>query len=260
VWALRWGGRFWRTPNGPLFRIDPLTNRVAARIELPPEMVAFGVLASAKGAWVWGPSRVLRFDRAGRVLQEFGTDDRHGELTGAVLHAGGLLAATADGALLRFSDGGRTQVSAPDPALAAKELLTVAGNRVLATAGGTLLAADARTGRPLWRRQLGFRVSSALDTGGLVLAQGAALRDPGDRVWALDAATGRVLASATVPGFGTTSMTIAGGSLWIASSAGEVIVLPGFLTRLSLARAAGRLRTADGQPASTAARGDAGSS
>jgi hypothetical protein len=35
--------------------------------------------------------------------------------------------------------------------------------------------------------------------------------DPGDRVWALDPATGRTLATTTVPSFGTTSMTTSGG-------------------------------------------------
>ena len=66
---------------------------------------------------------------------------------------------------------------------------------------------------------------------------GAAFRDPGDRVWAVDPTTGRVLASTTVPSFGTTSITTAEGSLWFATGAGEVIVVPRLLTRLFLARA-----------------------
>ena len=76
-----------------------------------------------------------------------------------------------------------------------------------------------------------------LHTGEVLLVQGAAFRDPGDRVWALDPRTGRVLASATLPSFGTTSMTAAAGSLWVATGAGEVIVVPPLLTRLFLDRA-----------------------
>jgi len=94
---------------------------------------------------------------------------------------------------------------------------------------------DAATGRLLWRRALGFRVSTVLESEGALLAQGAAFRDPGDRVWAFDPATGRTLASTIVPSFGTTSMTTAHGALWIATGAGEVIVVPPLLRHLLLA-------------------------
>jgi hypothetical protein len=75
---------------------------------------------------------------------------------------------------------------------------------------------------------------------GILLAHGAAFRDAGDRVWAVDAATGRVLAGAVVPSFGTTSMSAAGGRLWFATSAGELIAVPPLVVRLFLARARGR--------------------
>ena len=247
LWALRWGGRFWRRPNGPLFRIDPSTNRIAARIPLRTSsgrpMVAFGVLACDRSVWIWGPSRVLRLEpSSGRVLQEFGVGERHGELTGAVVHRGGLLAATADGHLVRFDPRRGIRHGRREQALAAAELLAVAGERVLAAAAGTLVAVDARTGRLLWRRPLGFRISTVLDHGDVVLAHGAAFRDPGDRVWALEPATGRVLASATVPSFGTTSMTTAEGSLWFGTGAGEIVVVPRLLTRMFLARARSAVR------------------
>ena len=237
MWALRWGGRFWRRPNGPLYRIDPATNRVAARIPLP--MVAFGLEACDSGLWVWGPSRVLRLDPgSGRVLEEFAVPERYGEVTGAVRARGGLLATTADGHLVSFAPGRGRSVQPREAALAGTELIAAADGRAFAAAsGGGLVAVDARSGRVLWRRSLGFRTSTLLDSGGVLLAQGAAFRDPGDRVWALDPATGRVLASATLPSFGTTSMTAAGGALWIGTGAGEVIVVPPLLTRLFLERA-----------------------
>jgi outer membrane protein assembly factor BamB len=237
MWALRWGGRFFRTPNGPLYRIDPATNRVVARI--PLRSPAFGVLHGGDALWVWGPDRVLRLDPAsGRVIRTLDVDRRYGELSGAVIHAGGLLALRADGRLLRFdAAGARTTTRAP--ALAGAELLALAGSRAIAAHGGALLAADTRTGRLLWRQPLGFRVSTVLESGGVLLTQGAAFRDPGDRVWALDPATGRMLASTIVPSFGTTSMVTAAGALWLSTGAGEVIVVPPLLSRLFRAARAG---------------------
>ena len=208
-------------------------------------MVPFGLVACGSGLWLWGPSRVLRLDpRSGRVLDEFAGDPRFGELTGAVLVAGRLLAATADGHLVRFAPGGRkgrwlrTRGGLP---LVAAELHTAADGRAIASARGSVVAVDEATGRVLWRRLLGFRIGTVLDAGGVLLVQGAAFRDPGDRIWALDPATGRILATTTLPAFSTTSMTIAGGSLWVATGAGEVIVVPPLVTRMFLQRArAGR--------------------
>src|SRR5215210_6264002 len=147
VWALRWGGRFWRRPNGPLLRIDPATNRIAARIPLRAPsgepMVAFGVLAGESGVWVWGPSRVLRLDRrTAGFVQDFEVGDRHGALTGAILTEGGLLAVTVDGHLLRVDARIGVRTAGRQPALTAVELLELTGRRLVATAGGMLFAVD----------------------------------------------------------------------------------------------------------------------
>ena len=239
LWALRWGGRFWRQPNGPLYRIDPRTNRVAARIPLRPPsgepMAAFGVLAGGGDVWVWGAEGVLRLDADTRtVREELRVDRRDGELSGAILDGDGLLAVTSGGRLVRFCDRGR-RPGPRLPELAAADLLATDGERVYAAAAGALTAVDAREGTLAWRRPLGFRVSTLLRTRGVLLAQGAAFGDPGDRLWALDPRTGELLASTTLPSFGTTSAALSGGSLWIATGAGEVIVVPRLLTRLFLA-------------------------
>jgi outer membrane protein assembly factor BamB len=236
VWALRWGGRFFRTPSGPLYRIDPSTGRVERRIPLGDD-VAFGVLAGESYLWVWGPRQVVMFERySGTFVGGFHTDDDAGELTGAVVDDDGLLATTADGDLLHLGSDGK-RVVRRSPALVRAELLAVDRGIALAAAVGALVAVDVRTGRLRWRRPLGFRISTLLRREGILLVQGAAFRDAGDRLWAIDTATGRVLASATVPSFGTTSMVHAGGGLWFATSAGEMIVMPPLITRLFLARA-----------------------
>ena len=236
VWALRWGGRFVRTPSGPLYRIDPATGRVRQRIPLGDD-VAFGVLASADDVWVWGPRRVVRLDPySGAITTDFRVGDATGELTGAAVDAAGLLATTADGRLLHLGEEG-VLPGRRSPALVRAELLAVDRGVALAAAVGALVAVDVRTGRLRWRRPLGFRISTLLRREGILLAHGAAFRDAGDRLWAIDTATGRVLAGATIPSFGTTSMVPAGGGLWFATAAGEVIVVPPLMVRLFLARA-----------------------
>jgi outer membrane protein assembly factor BamB len=236
VWALRWGGRFFRTPSGPLYRIDTATNRVTRRIPLGDD-VAFGVLTGEGDVWVWGPRRVVRLDPySGAITTAYDVGDATGELTGAVVDGDGLLATTADGHLVHLGEEGALP-GRRSPALVRAELLAVDGGLALAAAVGELVAVDARTGRLRWRRPLGFRISTLLRRQGILLAHGAAFRDAGDRLWAIDTATGRVLASTTIPSFGTTSMIHAGGGLWFATSAGEMIVVPPLSTRLFLARA-----------------------
>ena len=236
VWALRWGGRFFRTPRGPLYRIDPATNRVAQRIPLG-EDVAFGVLAAPGDVWVWGPRRVIRLEPgSGAITTAYDVDVAAGELTGAVVDGDGLLATTLDGHLVHLGEQGA--LPGPRNALLERaELLAVDRGVALAAAVGELVAVDVHSGRLRWRRPLGFRISTLLRREGILLAHGAAFRDAGDRLWAIDTATGRVLASATIPSFGTTSMVPSGGSLWFATSAGEAIVVPPLMVRLLLARA-----------------------
>ena len=152
LWALRWGGRFVPLAERSLFRIDPSTNRVAARIPLRAPsgepMIGFGVLVGEGGVWVGGPSRVIRLDpSSGRVLRELSAGADRPELTSAVLHAGGLLAVSAGGQLVRFDLRRRVRRGAPEPALETAELLAAVGDRGLGAVDGTLIAADAWTGR-----------------------------------------------------------------------------------------------------------------
>jgi hypothetical protein len=245
VWALVWGGRFFRTPNGPLYRIDAATGRVTRRIPLNPDHIYFGVLASDDDVWIWGPRDLVRIDPfSGFITSEYSVEDDTGELTGAVLRPDGLLASTAGGRLMHIGPDGAFPGPVV-PELAHAELLAVDRGNALASAAGALVAVDARTGRPRWRRPLGFRISTLFPREGILLTHGAAFRDAGDRLWAVDTATGRLLASALVPSFGTTSMITAGGGLWFATSAGEVIVAPPLMVRTFLARAReARLATA----------------
>lgn len=245
VWALRWGGRFFRVPNGPLVRIDArtgrITQRLSVRVPSGETMIAFGVVASGNSLWVWGPDRVLELGASsGLVVRYMGVDQRYGELTGVAPDGGGgLLATTGDGHLSRTAPAG-VLPGRQLPALSGSELQAASGGRAFASRGGGIVAVSADGARTLWRRQLGFRISTILPHEGVLLAQGAAFRDDGDRLWALDPATGRVLASARIPSFGTTAMAFAGGALWVTTAAGEVIVFPALTMRLFIARARSR--------------------
>jgi outer membrane protein assembly factor BamB len=245
VWALRWGGRFFRVPNGPLVRIDSRTGRMIQRlgVRVPSgeAMIGFGVLASGSSLWVWGPDRVLQLEASsGRALRDLPVDQRYGELTGAAPDgSGGLLATTGDGHLSRTAPAG-VLPGRQLPALSGSELQAVSGGRAFASRGGGVVAVSTDGARTLWRSQLGFRVSTILPHDGVLLAQGAAFRDDGDRLWALDPATGRVLASTRIPSFGSTAMALAGESLWVTTAAGEVIVFPALTVRLFVARARSR--------------------
>jgi len=83
-----------------------------------------------------------------------------------------------------------------------------------------------------WRRRLGFRAGAVVRSGGLLWAVSAAREDPGDRLSALDPATGELRATAVLPAFGTTAMVRQGGRLWLATAGGRAVaVRPAALTR-----------------------------
>jgi hypothetical protein len=213
--------------------------RVSLRDPGGEAMIAFGVLASGRSLWVWGPQQVLEVHATlGRALRWFRVDPGLGDLTGAAPDGtGGLLATTGDGHLARIDRTG-IRPGRREPALSGSELQAIADRRAFASRGGGVLAVSTGGGaRVLWRRPLGFRVSTDLPHDGVLLVHGAAFRDDGDRLWALDPATGRVLASTTIPSFGTIGMALAGDALWFTTAAGEAIVVPGLVADLFVARA-----------------------
>jgi outer membrane protein assembly factor BamB len=236
VWALQSGGGYGRELRGPLLRIDPVANRVAARIPLRTPagepVVGFGVLADDADVWVWGPLAVLRIDpRANRVVQAFAVAPSGRELTGAALAGRHVLASTTDGRVMRF-DGPTGGTVAPAPVLdTGAQLEAATERRLILTGHGSVLAMDSGTGKVVWRQRLGFRIGEVLAHGRVLLMHGGALGDAGDRLWAIDAARGRVVRSLVLPAFGTRDMAMVEGALWIACAGGTVVVIPPWLLR-----------------------------
>jgi outer membrane protein assembly factor BamB len=225
VWALQSGGGYGRALQGPLLRIDAETNRVRARIPLPA--LGFGVVLAGESVWVWGPDRLMRVDtRLERVAKVIAVPDEYGETTGFALLGPEPVISTADGHLVRFDPLTGSELAVVPLHLSAPVLQQVSADRALLSVGGRVVAVDAPTGRVLWTRRLGYRIGTVLDTGGALWAQGAYIRDPGDRVWKLDPRTGSVLGSALLPAFGTMAMAAVDGTLWITTGSGRVVVLP----------------------------------
>jgi hypothetical protein len=225
VWALQAGGEYGIGLRGPLLRVDPRTSRVRARVTLGG-VLGFGVLARGRSVWIWGPRDVLRVDaRTDRVSQRIRVGDKHGELRGLAVRGGELIAVAADGQLMRFDarTGRRTgSVSVPLPAPAVRATL---GRRLVLASHGTVAAVNPRTGGMAWRRRLGFRAGAAIRAHGLLWVHSAAREDPGDRVTALEPATGEVRATTLLPVFGTTGMVRQGGRIWLATAGGRVLAV-----------------------------------
>jgi outer membrane protein assembly factor BamB len=225
TWALQSGGGYGRGLRGPLLRIDPARNRVMARIPLPA--LGFGLVAQGAGVWVWGPDDLLWVDgRTDRILRHIVLADARGEATGFALIGDQPAVTTADGHLVRYDARTGAELQAVALPFSAPALQSGSGRRTVVTAGGAVAAVDPRTGAPLWRTRLGFRVGAVLAAGGTLWAFGANLRDPGDRIWKLDPASGRKLGSVLLPDFGTTGMAVLDRTLWVTTANGRVLVLP----------------------------------
>jgi hypothetical protein len=231
MWALQAGDDFFgRRLNGPLLRIDPATNRVTARIALATPagdpVAGYGVLARGASVWVWGPRELLRIDaRTNALARVIELGDDRGETAGFALVRGAPVITTADGHLVGFDPLTGRQGAARALALAAPALQLASGRRAVLSASGSVATVDLVTGRQLWRTRLGYRVNTVLASGGVLLAQGANVHDPGDRVWMLDPRTGAVLGSALLPAFSSVGMAVIGGAVWVTTASGRALVL-----------------------------------
>jgi outer membrane protein assembly factor BamB len=223
LWALQSGGGYGRGLRGPLLRIDPTSNRVTARI--PLAALGFGVVVADDGVWVWGPDHLMRVAR-GRVAPTIRVaNEQVGEATGFARLGVEAIVTTADGHLQRFDAGTGLLLDSVRLPFTAPSLQTANRERLIVVAGGEVAAIDPWTNAVLWRTRLGFRIGSVVDAGGALWAYGANVRDPGDRVWKLDPASGAVLGRVLLPAFSTMGMALIGDTIWVTTANGRVLVL-----------------------------------
>ena len=125
-----------------------------------------------------------------------------------------------DRRLLRFDARSGKRLSAV-PANGAG-LLGVSGGTVFLVGDSGLSAVDAATGRTRWTRDLGAQhVNNGTLDGGTLWVHAS---DRRDRLWRLDARSGRVTGSLALPEFGAAGVVTVGKQVWTMSIGGDLQV------------------------------------
>jgi outer membrane protein assembly factor BamB len=215
VWALG--------PAGEVLRIDPATGRIVARIPLGVEDLGELMIAQDT-VWVRMGPELVRID--GNVVgRRTGVmDGGFGPRTGAS-DGTSLYVLRPDGILERRDGRDGRRIASVRVALRGA-VVAAADGRVLLARDDGVAAVDAVDGRALWQRRLGIaRLNQAVVAGRSLWVQGTPRDGSADRLWRLDASTGRVLESLTLPEFRASGMAAVGDRLWIATSSGRLQIV-----------------------------------
>lgn len=217
-------GAMWAVTDDRVYRIDPATNRIVARIPLPPPSRSYGGVFPEPGAvWVANADSALHIDLRTNRIDRSVDLDRGGEAARGfagephrsyMLRRDGLLE-TLDSRTYRRLALARPQTDG----------LPVAASHgaVLLQNGAGIATVDARTGKAGWRTNLGTsRINGALYGDGALWVQGTPASGEHDQLWKLDPRTGRVLAALPLPDFGVAGMAATSGRLWIMSQGGRL--------------------------------------
>jgi PQQ-like domain len=225
VWALRRGPGY---EGGPLLRIGPGTGRTIARVELrTPAGGPFsgGSLLVAGGrVWVLGATGAVAIDPDGdRPVAEIRLGGSF-TVSDALVVAGELWLARRDDSLTRFdARTGRRLGRVP---WRTDGFLVPFADRLVVVTNDAIALVDPLTGRAAWRRALGTDLRDAQVNGTRLFVVGgdgpAAARD---RVWELDARTGRIVGAITMPEFGPAGMVAAGHGVWLLTAGGRAVVV-----------------------------------
>jgi outer membrane protein assembly factor BamB len=220
-------GAVWASAGGRLIRIDPGTNRVTARVPLQLTERDFAAVFPGRGVmWVPTPLELLRVDPDRNAI------DRRIELERNSFQARGFV---SDGKLLYVLRGDRVLLVL-DAATGATVsttrlrldgfLLGAADGAVLLETESGIVAVDSRSGRRLWREDIGAeRVNYAFVAGGKLWTHVTDRETHRDRLLRLDLRDGRVTGSLTLPEFGVAGSAAVGDDIWIVSPSGRLLVV-----------------------------------
>jgi hypothetical protein len=176
-----WSGVTTRHPAGWLVRVDPGSNRAAARVRLPGLPTAVGV--GAGGVWVTGAGGpIWRVDPAsGRVVATIrvpgglggvpGRQGLAGEVGEVLVGRNAVWVANPAGAQVLRVDPAHNRLVGREPADGPS--LLAAGGTVWGTSGATLVALDEHDGREVWLGGVGVLGGELVPVRDLAASAGA---------------------------------------------------------------------------------------
>jgi hypothetical protein len=213
VWALDSGHR--------LLKIDPATNRVVARFPTQTR----GLFAGSDALWLKTALGMQRFDPATGAFGRPITLTQAGFQAGSIASDGReLYISRADGTLLVFD--ARTGARRPSPGVEVDGAAVAAANGIvtLATSKG-VSALNAHTARTLWTTDLAKTppVNVVLSRG-VLWVEG--VDETGiDRLWRIDAGTGRITGSLRLQDFGAPGLAVVDDQVWVVSTNGVLQII-----------------------------------
>jgi outer membrane protein assembly factor BamB len=213
VWALDSGRR--------LLKIDPATNRVVARFATDTR----GIFAGRDALWLSTLLGMQRFDPARDAFDRPIALTHAGFQTHAIATDGReLYISRADGTLLVFDAHTGARRPSPGVEVDAAAVAAARGIVTLATSKG-VSALNAHTARTLWTTDLAENPPNNVVLGrGVVWVEGADVAGR-DRLWRLDAATGRVTGSLPLQEFGAPGLAVVGDHVWAVSANGVLQII-----------------------------------
>jgi putative pyrroloquinoline-quinone binding quinoprotein len=228
------GGSVWALPRGPgyqggpILRIAPDSGRTVARIvPRTPAGGPFrgGSLVVAGGrVWVLGPTGAVAVDPASNgIVAEIRLGGSF-TVTDAVVREGELWLTRADRSITRFdARSGRRLGRLP---WRTDGFLAPFAGRLVEVTKDSVALVDPATGRPQWRRRVGTELRDGQVSGTRVFVVGAdgpaAARD---RLWQIDARSGRIEGAITVPQFGPLGVVAVGDGVWLLAAGGHAVVV-----------------------------------
>jgi hypothetical protein len=217
AWIGTAAGSVWALTRDRVLRIDPSSNRVVKAIPSPGDGPRL-VLEAAGAVWIAYPDQLARVDLRHDAIPLIVPTSRAGfKNLGATSDGRILYVARGDGRLLRIDP--RTGKSLSAVRAPVGWLLGVADGTVFVAGNSGVSAVDAATGRTRWSRDLSANEGAL--RGGTLWVHAS---DRRDRLWRLDARTGHVTGSLTLPEFGAASLVTVGKQVWTMSVGGDLQV------------------------------------
>jgi len=202
-------------------------NRISARIPLGLPARTFAVVSARPDVvWVGAPQELLRVDPRRNVIgRRIALEHVSYQASGFAIDQQLIYVLRADGALL-LRDAETGARVATTRLHSDAFLIGAANGTVVVGTGSDIAALDARSGRTLWRANVGNdRLNYGIVADGSVWLHVTNSDTGRDEVVRFDGGDGRRLGSVTLPEFGVASMATVDDGLWIVSPNGRLMIV-----------------------------------